>query len=134
RHGCGARQPPHRAGIKQRYRFSPQLVAVTLDRIRVDCPTLDWPEASAARFVLEIGINVSATDEDRLARHLDDATTVAWPEAVDLARDESFHALDLTSCHGGKLGHLDAPRGAHLHRGVLAAKFRQLVRKPWREQ
>src|SRR5262249_52166579 len=133
RHGCGARQPPHRAGIKQRYRFSPQLVAVTLDRIRVDCPTLDWPEASAARFVLEIGINVGATDEDRLARHLDDATTVAWPKAVDLARDESFHALAFTPCHSGKRGHLDAPCGPHLHRIVLATKFRQLVCEPRRE-
>ena len=36
--------------------------------------------------------------------------------------------------HAGKLGDLDAPRDAHLHGGVLGAKFGQIIGKPWCEQ
>src|SRR5262249_18332462 len=105
RHHRGVSQPPRRAGVEQRHGLGPQLVAVTFDSLAVDCSTPDRPEASRAGFVLEIEVGIGAADEDRLPRHLDDAATVARPEAVDLTRDESLHALDLTAGHGGQLGY-----------------------------
>ena len=72
--------------------------------------------------------------KDTLAWDFDNATAVAWPEAIHLARDKSLHSLDLAPGHAGKFGNLDAPGDADLHGGILGDEFGQVVGKPWREQ
>jgi hypothetical protein len=69
--------------------------------------------------VLYVGVGIGAAPENGLARHLDDAAAVAWPEPIHLAGDEGFHPLDFAARQGSELGYLDAPGNAHLHGRVL---------------
>jgi hypothetical protein len=48
-----------------------ELVAVVAQRVDVDLPALDRPEAPAARLVAKVGVLVGGADEDALLRLVD---------------------------------------------------------------
>src|SRR5207342_2527934 len=83
--------------------LSKELVAIALQSLDSDATALHWPEATAARLVLEIDRLVGCTDEHTLARLNDLFATIGRPIALDGPCNECLQRGILGAAHGAHL-------------------------------